>query len=261
MKKKFYFGSNLKMYQTVSSTMNYLYRLEELTKDISREETELFILPSFVGLERAVREINPGLIKIGAQTMFWEEEGPFTGEISPVMLSDMGVLLVMAGHSERRHTFGETSQEEGRRVLAAVRHGMTALLCVGETRDERAAGISKEVIREQLKTALYQIAPEDSAKIRIAYEPAWAIGASGKPAEPACIEDIHEVIKETLSELFQEAGKNIPVLYGGSVNLNNAPTYGEISAVDGLFVGRAAWNADKFNELIRETLKNLKAGS
>lgn len=254
MKKKYYFGSNLKMYKTVSETMNYLHSLEDLTGDISREKMELFILPSFISLDRAINEIDPDLIRIGAQTMFWEDEGQYTGEISPVMLCSMGIRFVMVGHSERRNVFRESNMEEGYRMRAALHHKMTALLCVGESLVDKEKGIAKEVIMEQMKTGLFGITPDNAAGIRIAYEPGWAIGTAGKPAEPFYIESIHEMIKETLLEMFHETAENVPVLYGGSVNLDNAVSYAQLPAVDGLFIGRSAWEADKFNKLLREVL-------
>ena len=131
MHKKLYFGSNLKMYKNIEATTAYLQQLSELTSDISRDEIELFILPSFTTLESAVSQTLSSPITLGAQNMCWEEQGQFTGEISPLMLQELNIKLVMIGHSERRHIFFETDIEENKKVRSAIEHGFTALLCIG----------------------------------------------------------------------------------------------------------------------------------
>ena len=251
MKEKLYFGSNLKMYKNIADTVSYLKKLADNTKDISRKEMELFIIPSFTTLESATREIDQNAITLGAQNMCWENQGQFTGEISPLMLKELGLKLVMIGHSERRHVFGETDAEENKKVLAAVRHGFTALLCIGETAEQKEFGVSAEVLRMQLKIGLHGITPEQAGQIWVAYEPVWSIGVNGTPASPDYAEEMHKVIKETLRELFGEAGDSIPALYGGSVNPGNADELIVQPSIDGLFTGRAAWDADKFDALIR----------
>ena len=129
MQKKLYFGSNLKMYKNIQDTVAYLQRLVENTKDISRDEIELFIIPSYTTLESATSKVDRKYVKLGAQNMSWEDQGQFTGEISPLMLKELGLDLVMIGHSERRHVFGETDVEENKKVKAALNHGFTTLLC------------------------------------------------------------------------------------------------------------------------------------
>ena len=256
--KKVYFGSNLKMYKTAEETAAYLKELSKLTKDISREEVELFIIPSYIALGHAVAAVDKKNIRIGAQNMFWEDKGQFTGEVSPIMLEDMNVKLVMIGHSERRHVFGETDDEENKKVSAAMRHNFTALLCVGETGVQKEIEISREVIRSQLKIGLHGVDVSDAGRIWIAYEPVWSIGVNGTPASAEYAEEIHKVIKECLNEIFGEASEIIPVLYGGSVNPSNACKLIQQPSIDGLFVGRAAWEAEKFDALIRSALESIK---
>ncbi len=261
MNKKLYFGSNLKMYKSIKATIDYLQRLIENTKDISRDEIELFIIPSYTSLESATKNVDRNYVKLGAQNMCWEEEGQFTGEISPVMLDELGINLVMIGHSERRHVFGETDVEENLKVKAALNHNFTALLCIGETEDEKRYGISDEVLRTQLKVGLHGVALSQVGNIWIAYEPVWSIGVNGTPATADYAEKMHKVIKECLVEIFGEKALEIPVLYGGSVNPNNAKDLIVQPSIDGLFVGRAAWQAEKFDQLIREakdTVDNQK---
>ena len=256
MSKKLFFGSNLKMYKNIKDTVSYLQELESLTKDISRDEIELFIIPSYTTLDSASKAIDQKNIRLGAQNMCWEEQGQFTGEISPLMLQEVGTDIVMIGHSERRHVLGETDEEENKKVLCALNHNFTTLLCVGETGEQKDYGISEEVIRIQLKKGLYGVTEKQTEKLWIAYEPVWAIGVNGKPATKEYAEQIHIVIRETLVELFgEEAGNEIPVLYGGSVNPENAVGLSKMEHIDGLFIGRSAWQADNFNKIIRDVLK------
>ncbi len=253
--KKLYFGSNLKMYKTIRETTDYLTSLARLTEDISREEMELFIIPSYTSLERACASVDQNLIRLGAQNMCWEEQGQFTGEISPLMLQETGVGLVMIGHSERRHVFGETDEEENKKVNCALQHGFTALLCIGETAEDKKYAVGPEVLRMQLKKGLAGVEMSETDRLWVAYEPVWSIGVNGTPATADYAEQMHGEIKRCLLELFPETGAQIPVLYGGSVNPGNAEELIVQPSIDGLFVGRAAWQADKFNELIRSAKK------
>ena len=249
--KKIFFGTNLKMYKTISDVIDYLTELQNLTKDIDRNEIEVFVLPSYTALSAAAEIVDKKYIKLGAQNMSWEETGQFTGEISPVMLKELNVDIVMAGHSERRHIFGETDIEENKKVLAALTHGFTALLCIGETAEEKYYNISDEILKKQLKVGLYNVKEKDIDNIIVGYEPVWSIGVNGKPANTEYVEEKHILIKDTLKELFGEKGSSIPVLYGGSVNMENAEKFITRKCVDGLYVGRSAWDARQFDKLIR----------
>lgn len=252
--KKLYFGSNLKMYKGIEETTEYLKELLELTNDISREDMELFILPSFTSLPAAVDVVKPQFLTLGAQNMCWADSGQYTGEVSPAMLKELGIRLVMAGHSERRHIFHESDYDENKKVRSALDHGFTALLCIGETGKEKEYGISAEVLRAQLKIGLYGVTKEEISRIWVAYEPVWSIGVDGIPASSAYAEEMHDVIKDTLAGLFGEDGLQIPVLYGGSVNAQNADELIVQPSIDGLYVGRAAWEPREFNTLIRNAM-------
>jgi len=256
--KKLYFGSNLKMYKTIQETTEYLKLLMDYTRDIDREEMELFIIPSYTALADSVKIAEPGLLKLGAQNMCWEERGQFTGEISPLMLNELGIDLVMVGHSERRHVFGETDVEENRKVKSGLEHGMKTLLCIGETGQEKDFGLSEEVLRTQLKVGFHNIPAKHIPDIWVAYEPVWSIGVNGTPASAEYAEKMHQVIKGALEEIFGSEGRKIPVLYGGSVNPGNADELIVQPSIDGLFVGRAAWEAEKFNSLIRSAMRSYK---
>ena len=251
-KKKIYFGTNTKMYKTIKDTVEFVSQLQELTKDISREDMQLFVIPSYTTLRDANEAKDEDLLMVGAQNMGWEQEGQFSGEISPVMLKEVGMELVMIGHSERRHVLGETDEMENKKVLCALRNGLTPLLCIGETGEQKALGLSDEVLRTQIKIGLHGVRAEDAAKVWIAYEPVWAIGVNGVPATKEYAEEKHGVMRATLIELYgEEVGSRIPLLYGGSVNPENAPELIQRENIDGLFIGRSAWQADKFEAIIR----------
>lgn len=252
MSRMLYMGTNLKMYKTSKETVSYLTELHELTRDIGRNELTLFVIPSYTALESAGKCIPKDSIRIGAQNMYWEDQGQYTGEISALMIKETGAQIIEIGHSERRHVIGETDEQENKKVLAAMRHGFTSLLCIGETGEQKALGISDEILRMQLKIGLRGVNREQLDRIWIAYEPVWAIGVNGTPATPEYAEEKHGVIKAALKELFGAEGEHVPVLYGGSVNPQNASDLIVKHHVDGLFVGRSAWNAQDFNALIRQ---------
>lgn len=251
---KIYLGTNTKMYKSISDTVEFLGRLCELTRDIDRKLLELFVIPSYTALNEARRTVSKECIKLGAQNMCWEDEGQFTGEISPLMLKEIGINIVEIGHSERRHGMGETDEMEKKKVSAALRHGFTPLLCIGETLEQKNYGISDEILKIQLKIGLSEVTKEQAKNIWIAYEPVWAIGVNGIPADEGYANEKHGVIKETLAAMFGEEGRDIPVLYGGSVNPSNAEPLIKEANIDGLFIGRSAWQADNFYKIIQSVL-------
>ncbi len=246
------------MYKTIEMTTSYLKKLAENTKDLSRDEIELFVLPSYTALSEAAKCTDRSLVHLGAQNMCWEDEGQFTGEISPVMLKEMNLDMIMAGHSERRHVFGEKDEEENKKVLSALSHGLKVILCIGETLEDKNYRVSKEVLRTQLKIDLFGVEPSHCRELLIGYEPVWSIGVNGLPASPDYAEEMHGAIKECLEEIFGAESHEIPVLYGGSVNPGNAEELIRQPSIDGLYVGRSAWDADKFDALIRQALGALR---
>lgn len=253
--KKIYFGTNTKMYKTIGETVSYLQDLMHYTSDLDMERIQLFVIPSFTALEKAVKTVKPERIAIGAQNMGWGDAGPLTGEISPVMLEEIGVSLVMIGHSERRNVLNETDEQENRKVLCAISHGFTVLLCIGETSEEKQNDVGNEALRRQLKIGLKDLDINNARNIWIGYEPVWAIGENGEPASADYVREKHLIIKKTLKEIFgKEAGEKVPVLYGGSVNNQNAVSLIQTEGVDGLFIGRSAWDAENFGTIIHEAI-------
>jgi triosephosphate isomerase len=251
--RKLHVGTNLKMYKTIKETVAYLTELQKLTSDLAGDLL-LFVIPSYTALPAATTAVEHPRIWLGAQNMNWEEKGQFTGEISPLMLQELALEIVEIGHSERRHVFRETDIEENKKVLSAISHGFTALLCIGETAEDKQLDIGDERLRQQLKVGLYGVKEEDCGRLWVAYEPVWAIGVHGIPARADYADAKHRVIRKTLVQLFPREGRHVPVLYGGSVNPENAGELISQPAIDGLFIGRSAWEASAFNALIRQIL-------
>ena len=251
--KKLYIGTNTKMLQTGAEAEEYIRRMDHLIEDI-RDRLEFFFIPSYTSLDRVVRAVG-SRIRIGAQNMAWDDRGQYTGEVSPLMLEELGVRFVLIGHSERRHVFRETDADEARKIRCAADHGFTALLCVGETAEQKDSGNSVSSVREQILRCTELLEPDEvQGRLWIGYEPVWAIGTSGVPASASYAEDMHGYIKTVLREMFGDAGKEIPVLYGGSVNPKNAPELAARDGIDGLFIGRSAWDPDRYNSIIRNVL-------
>lgn len=238
------------MNKTVAEARRYIAALRGLLPPAS-DEFAYFIVPPFTALAAAREAIGDAPLLLGAQNMHWADAGAFTGEISAAMLSEFSVDLVELGHSERRRLFGETDQALNLKVKTALRYGMRPLLCVGDSAAERDAGASAEAVVQQVKLAFAGIAPGELGRCLIAYEPIWAIGEGGVPATPDHVRKVHGAIHEAMAGL---APRRTPVLYGGSVNPDNAPQLAAEATVDGLFIGRAAWEPTRFAAMIRSAM-------
>lgn len=247
--KRLYLGTNTKMTKNCAETVAYIKVMRKLLGE-QQEEMTLFVIPSFTALEGAKKALAGSSILLGAQNMCWEDRGAFTGEISPLMLQEMGVELVEIGHSERRHLFGETDEQINKKILCALRHQMKALLCIGETKEQKQLGLTDRLLEYQLAEGLKGVTCESVSNVWIAYEPVWAIGENGMPPETGHVDERHKQIRSILCSLFGRSGKEIPVLYGGSVNSENAAELISLQEVNGLFVGRSAWKAESFYRII-----------
>lgn len=247
----FYFGTNLKMHGAAAQTRTFVQTLEQGLEPFAKTPgVQCFVLPPFTSLQGLAPHTNK--LWLGAQTMHWADEGAYTGEVSPVMLKALGVELVMLGHAERRHLFGETNEIIQKKVQSALRHGFRVLLCVGET--EQGSGAA--MVSAQLETALSGVGGVDAGRLLIAYEPVWAIGEGGREAQPEEVQESLQTVRRTLRTLFGPRGgvpSGVPVLYGGSVNEENCAAYARLE-LDGLFVGRAAWQAEGFLRVLARSL-------
>lgn len=216
--------------------------------------TQPFVIPPFPYIAEVADILKDTRVKIGAQNMHWEEQGPWTGEVSATMIKDCGATMVELGHSERRSFFNETDETVALKVKAALRHGLLALVCIGDTKAEYDAGRTAEVLEKQTRAALSHVGKVAFGNVIFAYEPVWSIGEGGTPASPDFANGQHKRIKAVIAVA---AGTELPVLYGGSVNPQNCRDLASQSHIDGLFIGRSAWNAAGFIGIIEAVTSAL----
>ncbi len=218
-----------------------LYRLEDM---------DIVICPPYTLLVSLVDALETSNILIGAQDTYWQDEGAFTGEVSPLMIKDAGCRYVIIGHSERRQYFGETNETVNKKIKAVLKHGLIPIVCVGETLKEREAGDTFKVLESHIKGGLSDIASEDILKIVIAYEPVWAIG-TGKTATSAQAQEAHKYIRDLLLKLYNnEVALAVRIQYGGSVKPENIVELIKQPDIDGALVGGASLTADSFVKII-----------
>ena len=209
-----------------------------------------FVLPPFTALEAVAGELADTPVLVGAQNMHWDDHGAWTGEISALMLRSCGARLVELGHSERRTHFNETDETINQKVHAALRHDLIPLICVGETGDERERGLTADVLSRQVSIALHNV---ETARVLIAYEPVWSIGVAGRAADPQTVTEALTIIRAALAPKV-----TIPILYGGSVTQANALDYATIPGINGLFIGRAAWQPDGLIQIVERIAKTIR---
>ena len=213
-----------------------------------------FVIPPFPYIAEVADILAGTRVKVGAQNMHWADHGAWTGEVSPLMVRDCGATLVEIGHSERRTHFGETDETVARKVAAAVKHGLVALVCIGDTLGEHQAGATADVLARQTRYALRDVGRDAPGKVIIAYEPVWSIGEGGIPADPSFANAQHAKLKALTAEI---AGTPLPILYGGSVNPQNCCELAAMSDIDGLFIGRSAWDPAGYIGIIDAVTQRL----
>ncbi|SNT75533.1 triose-phosphate isomerase [Paracoccus seriniphilus] len=243
----FWIGTSWKMNKTLQEARLFAQGLAEA--DAARDSRiQRFVIPPFTAV-REVKDMLAGTsVKVGAQNMHWADNGAWTGEISPLMLKDCNLDIVELGHSERREHFGETDETVGLKTEAAVRHGLIPLICIGETLSEREAGRAQEVLGRQVRAALAKLSVDQkAAPILLAYEPVWAIGENGIPATSGYADARQAEIIEVAQEIL---GRRIPCLYGGSVNPGNCQELIACPHIDGLFIGRSAWQVEGYLDIL-----------
>ena len=230
------------MNKTPREALELIETLKPLVGDNDR--TEVVFCPPFVSLVLAAQAVKGTNIKIGAQNMYYEESGAYTGEVAPEMIKECGCEYVILGHSERRGYFGETDEIVNKKVLKAFEHDLKPIICVGETLEQREQGITVDLVRMQVKISLNDVKPEDAKKAVIAYEPIWAIG-TGRTATSVQAEEVCGAIRQVVSEIYgTEVAEEIRVQYGGSVNAGNAAELFAMPNIDGGLVGGASLKAD-----------------
>ena len=240
---------NWKMHKTIDEARALSVAIKEGARALPA--VDAVVAPPFTAL-LAVAEILRGTpVGLAAQTMHHEPKGAFTGEVSPMMLRDLGCTHVILGHSERRHLFGETDQAVMRKARAALDHGLTPILCAGETLDERETSRTFDVVERQIEHALRHVTPEEAAGSVLAYEPVWAIG-TGKTATPGQAQEVHAFIRRLVARSHGEGvARVIRVLYGGSVKPDNAADLIAQPDVDGALVGGACLDAASFLAIVQ----------
>lgn len=245
--RKMIAAGNWKMNKTNTEAVEIVSELNELIADV--KGVEVIIGPPFTALSDVKRVA--GKVKIAAQNMHWEVKGAFTGEISPIMLTDLGIDYVILGHSERRAYFGETNEIINKKIKSALIHGLNPILCVGEKLDDRENGNTENVVEDHVKGGLEGISKEEMKRIVIAYEPVWAIG-TGKTATPEQAEEVHAFIRQLLTEMYDaEIARNTSILYGGSVKPANSKALFSKDNIDGGLVGGASLKADDFSIIVK----------
>ena len=241
-------AGNWKMFKTRDEALQFIYQVSENLPEV--ETVESVICAPFPFLRCLVKRQGDNL-RIGAQNMHFEEEGAYTGEVSPKMLTSIGVEYVIIGHSERRAMFNETDETVNKKLHAAFNNGINPILCVGETLDQREGNLTEEVIGKQLELDLSGLTEANVEGLVIAYEPIWAIG-TGRTATPAQAEETCAFVRSKVASLYsQELADKVRIQYGGSVKLNNIQELMAQNNIDGALIGGASLKADDFIKLVK----------
>ncbi|MGM0417918.1 MAG: triose-phosphate isomerase [Thermodesulfobacteriota bacterium] len=250
-KRNLLVAGNWKMHKTPDESAEEASKIVSMLEDSDFKDKEVMIAPSFTGLYSTGKALKNTKITLGAQNMFYEEKGAYTGEISPSMLKGCGCSYVIIGHSERRQIFNETDELINKKISAAISNSLTPVFCVGETKSERNENKTINVLDKQIKNGLKGISVSGSNELVIAYEPVWAIG-TGDTATPDQVEKVHKNIRGLIEKIYNKnVAENIKILYGGSVKSGNAAELLSLDNVDGALVGGASLDAKDFTEIIK----------
>lgn len=253
MSRKPVIAGNWKMFKTLSEAAELVEGIKPL--DAVTGRVEVVVCPPFTALDRVVSLLSDTNIAVGAQDVYWEDSGAFTGEISPVMLKDTGCRYVIIGHSERRQFFGETDDKVNRKIKAVLRHGLTPIMCVGETLTEREAGQTRQVIHDQVAAGLAGLTANQTGSLVIAYEPVWAIG-TGKTASDDDAQQVISYIRSLVREWHgSSAAAQVRIQYGGSVKPGNIAGLMSQPDIDGALVGGASLEAASFTAIVQAAAK------
>ena len=228
-------------------------RLDEVSN------VDIVVCPPFTVLSEVSELVRESNIDLGAQNVYWEDEGAYTGEVSSPMLKDIGCKYVIIGHSERRALFGETNETVNKKVRAALTNGLSPIVCVGETLDEREAEKTFDVVKNHIENGLKDLSKEQILRIVIAYEPVWAI-VTGKTATPEQAQEVHAFIRQLLTDIYGIDSSRVRIQYGGSVKPDNASVLMSQPDIDGALVGGASLNLDSFVEIVKASIPQNNAG-
>jgi len=244
-----FMAGNWKMNKTTGEAIDLVRELKAAISGV--KGVEVAVAPPFTALYAVCKELEGSSIRLAAQNLYWEEKGAFTGEVSPLMLKEVGCHYVIIGHSERRQFFGETDETVNRRIKAALAQGLKVIFCIGETLKEKEEGKTFSVIERQVEDGLKNLSDKEMKNIVIAYEPVWAIG-TGKTATPGQAEEVHRFIRGKIEKLYsREVSEEIRIQYGGSVTPENIKGLMEQANIDGALVGGASLKAESFSKIVR----------
>jgi len=252
MRKKL-IAANWKMYKTPAETRDFFRDFLPLVHgpDCNEGRDEIVVCPTYLALDAAINAAKGSNVAIGAQDVYWQNEGAFTGEICASMLVAVGATHVIIGHSERRQYFGETDDTVNLKLKSSIEAGLVPIVCVGEVLEEREAGLTDDVLRRQCLRAFNKVSAKKAAKLVVAYEPVWAIG-TGETATPQQASDAHAIIRAEAAESFgQEFADKLRILYGGSVKPENAHTLMAEEEIDGALVGGASLDPKSFAAIVK----------
>ena len=242
-------AGNWKMNKTVEESVDLVKQLKAAIAGV--KGVEVAVAPAFTALYAVSKELKDSTVRLAAQNMFWEEKGAFTGEVSPLMLKEVGCAYVIIGHSERRQFFGETDETVNRRMKMVIAHGMKPIFCIGEMLKEREENRTFSVVERQIEGGLKDIKENEVKTMVIAYEPVWAIG-TGKTATPQQAEEVHRFIRQKLERLYSQGlAEAMRVQYGGSVTPENVKNLMDQEDIDGALVGGASLKSDSFSRIVR----------
>lgn len=248
--------TNWKMNKTLAETRDYFRRfLKPAAK--YRGRVEIFLLVPHTVLALAADLTKGSGIKVGSQDHFWEDYGPYSGEISAAMVKDCGGEYAMVGHYERRHYFHETEEHIHQKAKAALKHQLVPLICIGESIEQRQSGQTQVAIKKQMDVIFKDFSAEEMTRCLILYEPDWAVGAE-QPASPAQAQEAHTVIRNQIANAFGETvSKKVRILYGGSVRWDNVVQFLAQADVDGIGVGRAGWKPESFLKILDSVFTHI----
>ena len=249
-------AGNWKMNKTVEESIALSNGIKRGVFDI--ENIEVVVCPPFTSLTEVKDVVSDTSIALGAQNMYWEKEGAYTGEVSPVMLKNLGCKYVIIGHSERRAYFGETSETVNKKIKAALGEGLFPIMCVGEKLEERENNKTFDVVKEHVDGGLSLINNEEILKIVVAYEPVWAIG-TGKNATPDEAQEVHKFIRKLIADKYgKEVSQSIRIQYGGSVKPANIESLMKKPDIDGALVGGASLKTESFVDMVKKSSEVAK---
>ena len=253
MSRRYFIAGNWKMNKTAAEAKALIAEINALVG--AETAVDIAVCPTFTALDAASQALKGSNVKLGAQNMYFEKSGAFTGEISADMLKEFGTEYVILGHSERREYFKECDCLINKKVKAVLANGMKPILCVGETLEQREGGKTIDVVSEQTVGGLKDVSKEDAEKVVVAYEPVWAIG-TGKTATPEMAQEVHAEIRKVLAKLFgADTAEKIQILYGGSMKPENADALLKEKDIDGGLIGGAALKADSFAAIVKSAKK------